>query len=471
MRIAMAGMGTESCTFSPLPTRLEDFNIARGEEMIHRGDYPFLHKYDAEFIPAFSARALPGGSIEPSAYQQLKGELLERVGAAMPFDGLYITLHGAMHVQGMDDAEGDLLAAVRQVVGPGCLISASFDLHGNLSARVVEHLDLLTAYRTAPHVDVIETREKAVALLVRCLREGLRPQRAWVRIPVALPGERTATDWEPGASVYAFLSEVDRAPGVLDASLLVGYVWADEPRASAAAAVTGLDRGVIAREAGRIAARYWEARAQFAYGVPTGSIDECIAWALEAPESCIFISDSGDNLTAGAPGDLPIFLERLLALNAPDAVVYIADADAVAACRAAGVGQTVSAALGGKLDPVHARPLPVAGRVLRFVSGDPIGGDQAVLQVDGVQVILSERRKAFLEVADFQHVGVEPTEHKIVVVKLGYLVPDFKRIAQRAFLALSPGAVDLAIERLPFKRIQRPIYPLDPEMAWQPPRP
>lgn len=469
MRIAIAGMGTESCTFSPLPTRLADFDIARGAEILERNGYSFLHKYDAEFVPTFSARALPGGSIEPDAYRRLKDELLARVGEAMPCEGLYINLHGAMHVQGTDDAEGDLLAAVRRVVGQDCLISASFDLHGNLSARVVDHLDMLTAYRTAPHVDVIETREKAVALLVRCLREGLRPQRAWVRIPVALPGERTSTEWEPGASVYAFLSEVDPVPGVLDASLLVGYVWADEPRASAAAVVTGLDRGVIEREAARIARRYWEAREGFAYGAPAGSIDECIAWALEAPESCIFISDSGDNLTAGAPGDLPIFLERLLALKVPDAVTYLTDADAVSACRAAGVGQTVRVALGGKLDPVHASPLPVTGRVLRLVSGGPIGGDQAVLQVEGVQVIVSERRRPFLELADFQCVGIEPTAHKIIVVKLGYLMPDFKRVARRAFLALSPGAVDLAIERLAFKRIQRPIYPLDPAMVWSPP--
>lgn len=472
MRIAIAAIGTESCTFSPLLTRLEDFDIARGAAMLELGLYPFLAQFEAEFVPTMRARALPGGSIEPGAYRQLKGELLERLRAVGPVDGLYLDLHGAMHMQGMDDAEGDLVMAMRKVVGPDCLISVSLDLHGNVSERLVDTVDILTAFRTAPHVDVLETREKACAMLVRCLREGLRPQRAWVPIPVVLPGEKTSTEWEPGASVYGFLSEVDAVPGVLDASLLVGYVWADEPRASATTVVTGFDEAIIRREAARIALRYWDARQQFGFGVRVGSIDECIGWALAAPERGVFVSDSGDNPTAGGAGDVPVFLERLLALRVPDAVyASIPDDAAIAVCREVGVGAEVSLSLGGKLDPVHGTPLPVSGRVISFMPGNERarGGDQAVIQVGGAQVIVTQRRKPFHTIADFQRLGIEPLDHQIVVVKIGYLEPDLKRAASLALLALSPGAVDQAIERLPFKRIRRPVYPLDPDMTWQPP--
>ena len=464
MRIAIAGISTESCTFSPLPTRIDDFTLNRGDSFINR--YPFLEEFDAEFVPLLWARALPGGSVETSTYQQIKTEILNLLRTNALFDGIYLDMHGATNVQNMDDAEGDLMASIREVVGRDCLVSASFDLHGNISRREMENLDMMTAYRTAPHVDVVETRHKAVSMLIHCLKNGVRPLRAWVQIPVVLPGEKTSTEWEPGNSVYASLAESDPVSGVLDASLLVGYVWADEPRASATAIVTGTDRETITREAARIAQRYWEARADFTFGSRAGSIDECITWALEAPETCVFISDSGDNPTAGGAGDVPLFLERLLAHNVESAVVAsIADDAAVAICQAAGVGAKVDLSLGGKLDPRTSQPLPVHGRVLHI---EPSQNTEIVVQIGAVKAIITQRRRPYHFIADFQRVGIEPLQHKIVVVKIGYLEPDLKRAAPLALLALSPGAVDQAIERLPFQRIQRPIYPLDKDMTWEP---
>src|SRR5690606_7106943 len=161
----------------------------------------FLSEFDAEFVPLIWARALPGGSVEASAYQQIKAEILDLLRANAPFDGINLDMHGATNVQGMDDAEGDLMEAIRILVGRDCLISASFDLHGNISRREMENLDMMTAYRTAPHVDAEETRHKAVSMLVHCLNNGIRPMRAWVQIPVVLPGEKTSTEWEPGASL------------------------------------------------------------------------------------------------------------------------------------------------------------------------------------------------------------------------------------------------------------------------------
>ncbi len=464
LRIAIGGLSTESCTFSPLPTRLTDFTLNRGGVFLNR--YPFLSEFDAEFVPLMWARALPGGSIEAETYQQIKDELLQLLRDHAPFDGVYLDMHGASNVQGMDDAEGDLIAAIRAVVGDQCLISASFDLHGNISRREVENLDMLTAFRTAPHVDVVETRHKAVSMLMHCLKTGIRPLRAWLQVPLVLPGEKTSTEWEPGKGAYAAVAESDHIPGVLDASLLVGYVWADEPRASATVIVTGTDAETITHEAARIAQRYWDVRAEFDFGVRAGSIDECIEWALAAPESTVFISDSGDNPTAGGVGDTPLVLGRLLAHGVQSAVVAsIADQAAVALCQTAGIGADVELSLGGKLDSLNSKPLLIHGRVLNVV---PSQNTEIVVQVEGVKVIVTERRRPYHFIADLQRLGVEPLQHKIVVVKIGYLEPDLKRAAPLALLALSPGAVDQAIERIHYRRIQRPVYPLDKDMTWKP---
>lgn len=469
MRIALGGISLEASNFSPLPTTLADFTVWRGDELIASGRYPFLPALEAEFLPTLFANAWPGGALEPSAYQALKSELLERLRAVLPVDGFCLDLHGAMLVAGMEDAEADLAAAVRQVIGPNALIAASMDLHGNITPRYTAQIDMLTAYRTAPHRDMVETRQRACQLLLRALNSGVRPQIACVPIPVLLSGEQTRTDMEPGQSLWAGLAKIDQVPGVWDASLFVGFAWVDERRAHAAAVITGTDAAVIQREAKQLAQQYWAARTQFQFGTPAGSIDECIAWALADPEPSVFLSDSGDNLTAGAPGDIPLLLERLLAQPVPSAVVAgIPDAAAVDVCRKAGLGATVQLSLGGKLDPIHGRPLAVSGQVQHIVPGQGETGDQAVVRSGNVTVILTERRKAFTSVADFSAVGIDPLAYKIVVVKLGYLFPDLLRVAPRAYMALSPGASDLALERLPYQHIARPMFPLDKDFRWAP---
>jgi microcystin degradation protein MlrC len=469
MRIALGGIAIENSNFSSVPTTMSDLDIMRGEQMFASARYPFLSEFPAEFLPTLFAGALPGGPLDAKDYQTLKQELLQRLQAFGPVDGFYLDLHGALFVDGLEDAEADLAAAVRAVVGPQALIGASMDLHGNVSHAYVRQIDLLTAYRTAPHRDTLETRRRAVKLLVETHGAGVRPQIALAPIPVLLSGEATRTDVEPGHSLWASLSEIDSLAGVLDASLFVGFAWVDEPRAHAAAVVTGTDSTVIQQEASRLAQTYWDVRHQFQFGTPTGTIDECIVWALAAPEPCVFLSDSGDNTTAGAVGDTPFVLERLLAHKTPGAIVAgLVDPEAVATCWHAGIGQTVRITVGGKLDPAMSAPLPVQGEILNLFDGDLAKGRQAVVQVDTVKIVLTERRSAFTQERDFTQVGINPLAHKIVVVKLGYLFPDLLRIAPRAYMALSPGAADQHLARLPYRRITRPMFPLDQDFAWKP---
>ena len=302
MRIAAGGISIECATFSPLLSDWSDFTILRRGELNDR--YAFSDGVkDLDFVPLIQASAVPGGVLRRQVYDALKNEFLSRLRADGPWDGVYLDMHGAMAVEGMDDAEGDFIATVRDIVGPGCLLSASYDLHGNLSAAIMAQLDLVTAYRTAPHEDAFQTRARALALLMKCLREGLRPAKAFIPVPLLLSGERTMTLVEPGKSVYAGIAQVINGDAVLDASLLVGFTWADEPRSQASAVALGLDEDAVWRAARQLAQAFWDARHDFGFGVPTGSVDECIDIAARSALSPVFLSDAGDNVTAGAAGD------------------------------------------------------------------------------------------------------------------------------------------------------------------------
>jgi microcystin degradation protein MlrC len=210
----------------------------------------------------------------------------------------------------------------------------------------------------------------------------------------------------------------------------------------------------------------WARRAQFAFDVETLPVDKAIEVALAATEPTVFISDSGDNVTAGAAGDVPFVLERLLAHRVPDAVyAAIADAEATRRCYQAGLGATVSLTVGGRLDPVNGRPLPIVGRVAHLAPTD-VG--IATVQADGVLVILTRERRAFTCLDDFRQAGVDALTHKIVVTKLGYLFSELRDVAPRAIMALSPGFTSLDITEIPYRRVARPIYPLDSEVEWAP---
>jgi microcystin degradation protein MlrC len=474
-RIGIGGIAIESSTLSPLPATIDDFVIQRGEEII--ANYPYFEegtfegRDDVEWLGTLKARAIPGGPIRTADYEAMKGELLDRLEAALPLDGFFFDIHGAMTVIGLDDAEGDLITAIRESVGPDCIISTGMDLHGNVSDVLVKSIDCFTAYRQAPHADAMETKARAVRNLLALLDSGTRPYRAWTRIPVNLPGEKTSTMWEPGATVYRRLEESDPVEGVIDASLWVGYVWADQPRANATTVVTGTDPESIRGEALKIARRYWDAREEFRFGVPTGTADWTIDEALKLNQKAVLISDSGDNPTAGGAGDIPYIVERLLARpelasGERTAIVgSIASAEAVRIARSAGIGAEVTVTIGGVNDPVNGSPLELTGVVHSIYENDPVGGDIVVIRHGGIHVIIPSRRKPYHRMQEFANINLAIADHDITVGKWGYLEPELREAASAAFQALTPGAVNQDIESLPFERVIRPVFPLDRDMA------
>ena len=477
MKIGIGGLACECCTFSPQLTREEDFKVLRGDGLLER--YPFLHSFpDISVVPLLHARALPGGPVEATFYQRAKQEFLHRLAESGPLDGLFLHMHGAVNVEGMDDAEGDFLSAVRRVVGKDCLMAASYDLHGNVSPQVMESLDILSAYRTAPHLDWYATLERVYALLMKCLAKGTKPYKSFIPVPILFSGEKTGTAWEPAGSLYQKIPEVLSGDEVMDASILIGYVWADEPRSTACVTAFGMDRQKVEADACYLAQQFWDVHSQFQFGVTADSVDACIQIAMQSAEQPVVISDSGDNPTAGGAGDTPFVVERLLALGVKDAVfASIADAEAVKKCEAAGLGSRVELSLGGKLDPVHAKPLMVRTQVkslhvlpwtLNSQGDESILNHIAVVNVQGILIILTERRTPYHFLKDFTDLGIDPYQHKIVVVKIGYLEPDLKKLAAKALLALSPGAVNQDTLNIKYEKIHRPMYPFDADFDWAP---
>ena len=473
-RIAMAGLAIESSAYAAHRAGYRDFRTLTGADQLAR--YPFLAEGSAlrtaaQWLPVFDARSIPGGAMVPEVYADFRERILtglQELLAEGPLDGIYLDLHGAVSVVGLDDAEGDLGAGIRALVGPAPLIAATMDLHGNISPRFFEHVDLPTCYRMAPHEDAWQTRERAATTLVEQLSSGQRPVRAWVPVPILLPGEKTSTRVEPARSLYAQIPEQVHRPGVLDASIWIGYAWADEPRCHASIVATGTDRDAVASAAESLAGQLWHVREQFDFVGPPGTLAEGVSAALAATKKPYFISDSGDNPGAGGTGDVTWALTELLAtpeLTGPEApLTYVAsifDAEAIETLATAQIGTHVQVTAGARVDHRVSGPVTISGRLTHFSAGDPDAGRIAVIAVGGLRVIITEFRKAFHATTDFEAIGLPVHEADIVVTKIGYLEPTLYDAARGWTLALTPGPVDQDIARLAQQRIQRPMFPYD----------
>nr|WP_250810431.1 M81 family metallopeptidase [Neorhizobium tomejilense] len=469
MRIAVGGIHIECSTYNPVLNEEKDFRVVRGEELTAAPYFAFLKDYDAEFLPTIHCRAIAGGPVSRPTYERFKAEFLDRLKPLLPLDGLYLAMHGAMYVQGMEDAEGDWITAARDLVGPDCTVSASYDLHGNVSQRIIDALDMYSTYRTAPHIDVEETMRRSVKMLVESLKTGVKPVLLWAPIPVVLPGERTSTVDEPAKSLYEMMPEIDAIDGVWDASLMVGYVWADEPRATAAAIMTGTDRAVLEREAKRVAQAYWDAREKFVFGCETGSIEDCVDKAIASKTAPVVLAESGDNPTGGGVGDRAEVLADLIAKKATGVVFAgIADKAAAEACYAAGVGADLDLTIGASLDMIGSKPVKSRVKVQFLHETSDLADRQAVVAIGGIELVLSAKRRPYHYIADFTRLGLDPNGAKIIVVKSGYLSPELAPIANPNLMALSPGVVDQFVERLERHRKLKPTYPFDKDFSYEP---
>lgn len=475
-RVAIAGLAIESSTFSPAVSHEEAFRVRRGEDIFSY--YPFLSpeapdRKRAEWFPTLRGHAIPGGIVSREAYESLVTQTLDKLKENLPYDGLFFDIHGAMSVVGLDDPEGDFIIRVREVVGKETLISTSMDLHGNVSWRLAQHTDLITCYRMAPHEDALESKERALNNLLDRLESGKgKPAyKAWIPVPILLPGEKTSTRVDPGKSLYAKVAPAAGQQGIVDAAIWVGYAWADEPRNHAVVMVTGDDQAKVNSTAEALAHSFWDVRNQFEFIAPTASLKESLDKAIASDKKPFMISDMGDNPTAGGAGDVTWTLTQILARpefkseNGPRLIyASLPGPDLVEKAIKLGVGATISGYAGAEVDDRFAPPILLEGTIQAIEHGDSNAETEVVVNVGSVSVIVTKKRKPYHRERDFTNLGLNPREADIVVVKIGYLVPELYDMRADWIMALTPGGVDQDLERLEFKRINRPMFPFDKDM-------
>ncbi|WP_299346380.1 M81 family metallopeptidase [uncultured Maritalea sp.] len=472
MRIAVGGLHTECSTYTDVLQKTVDFKVLRGDDLMISDFFSFLPRSKAEIVPLMHARSTPGGAVSRSTYDLFKQEFLSRLELALtdaPIDGLYLAMHGAVHVDGLEDAEGDWIEAARKRVGPSCPISVSFDLHGNLSQKIIDQIDLFTAFRHAPHIDTLETMERALNNLINVVETGERPFVGWVPIPVLLPGERTSTVDEPAKSLYAQLPGFDKIDGITDASLMVGYVWADVERANAAAVITGTNEVTVRQSAEQLAQSYFDVRAEFKFGPVTGSLSDMLAKAIKSPTHPVVLTDSGDNPGGGGVGDRVCVLRYCVQNNVRGALIIgIADAPAVQQCFKLGEGVFTDIWLGATLDPARSTPWQGHVRIEKIAKDNKRGNRIALLNCNGIRIVISDRRYTFHEPENVEPLGLDLTKERIVVIKCGYISPAMAQIANPNLMALTDGAVNQDIASLQNLHRPKPTYPFESDFAFRP---
>jgi microcystin degradation protein MlrC len=465
----------ETNTFTARTTPLADFNTAEDDVFQQAGwmagpaggILDTLGQAGSRIAPTFFASAIPSGIIEKPAYQVMKQKILEKITNTPDLAGVCLALHGSMYAEEIDDPEGDLLTAVRRLIGPDRPLVCSLDMHATLTDSMVQAVNGFTVFRTAPHTDTYETGARAARLLLMLLHDHLSTGVVWIRLPMLLAGEQSESDAPPMSDLIALVRQAELAPHVLAADYTLGFPWADTPHHGISIAITAENqfRKQAENIAQTLAHAFWEVRQRFNFTTEAHPLDIALAQAAEFPGRPVIIGDSGDNPTAGAAEDLSFALKAILSQPRPRTLhAAIVDPAAVERCRAAGAGQTLSLALGRISDTPEAPPLLVQAHVIK--NGLFGSACCAVLDINGVTVIITDRKVPVHDPAILEQLGIELQAYQIIVIKSGYLSPEFKHLAAKELLALTPGDTNEQLDQIAYRRTLRPIYPLDRETTW-----
>ncbi|MCW5850309.1 MAG: M81 family metallopeptidase [Anaerolineae bacterium] len=489
MRIAIGELKQETNSFSPLPTTLTAFEeqyVRRGDELLTQfGDarveipamLDTLRAAGAEPVPLLAAFAVARAALTRPTFDLLLGELLDRLRAALPVDGVLLALHGATAVEDDPDAEGAILAAVRAVVGPDLPIGVSLDLHGHITPRMVQHATFLIGYQEYPHIDMYETGERAARLLLATLAGERRPVTALARRPLLVNAVNGRTSDGPLHAVYLRARQMERDGEVLHASLFPVQPWLDVPDVGfAAVVVADGDRPAAQAAADELADMVWDRRAQFEPDLMT--VEDAIRLGLDAPGGLTVVGDPGDAPSSGAAADNPTVLRTLLDMGADRAsrpiYMTLCDPDAVRQAAEAGLSADVTLQVGHSFSRGDGEPLTVQGRVVglgdgvcRLTGAGATGltvqlGPTAVLAIGSIRLCLRSRPGMEWDPAVYTHVGLDPRDAGLIFVKSpSHFRVAYADLADRLVSADTPGAARANLRLLPFRRVTRPLYPLD----------
>jgi len=490
MRIASGGITHETNTFTAQPTTLEDFIrdsggdpafppgeiISRfsGSATIHGGYIDAANQRGVDLIPTLQANATPAGKVLQPAYEHLIGILLERLRATMPVDGVLLDLHGAMVTEQYDDAEGAIISSVRDLVGSEVPIVSTLDLHANITALMVEKADVLIGYDTYPHIDMADRGIEALNLVVDIASGMVNPTTVYRQLPLITSPPRQCTLRQPMKRLLKKVHDIEMHPGVLTATLSMGFPFADIHDAGVSILVTTDNNESLATaEAQDLADEVWQKRDQFEANLV--SVKEVLRYVRQESKGLVVLADGSDNPGGGGPSDGTVILKALLEDGIEGAVVgVIRDPGTVAQAHHAGVGSTIDAVIGGKTDRLHGDPIQTQAYVRTLGDGEftfrgPMGkgtrghlGRTAVLVVGNTEVVVSELREQLRDAEMLRTVGVEPLNLRLLAVKSAvHFMADIGVMAERVFDADTPGVHRPDFKNFTYERLRRPVYPLD----------
>lgn len=467
MRIAIASLQCEGNSLTPVLTRKEDFDIALGMDMLKKLEISeLLAEKQIEAVPTLYAHALPGGPVVKADFLELANAIVDAV-PATGIDGVWLYLHGAMCVEEIGSGDTWLLERLREKIGYRIPVSVAMDFHADNSDRIPELCNCVCAFRTAPHEDHRQTQNRALRALITCIEKKILPQPQLARADVVIEGDAVLTAREPLKSIMAEAERMEREnAGMLSVQVFNGQPWIDAPYMGPSFIVTHESDTALAKQcAQKLARMYYDARHEFRFMVEAVTPEEAIRRAMQAEEKTVFLSDSGDNPTAGAAGDNAYLLNRLKEAGAKNVLIAgIMDAGACERCYRAQLGEELTLKIGGSLD-ARSESAEIRGKLIH--RGDILsyqhdnGGPSATLDCGEMTVVLTKNRAAMCRPDIFASIDLDFTKFKIVAVKLGYLFPELAEAAERSILAFTPGASTERLQDMGMQRIRRPMYPLD----------
>jgi len=486
MRIAIAEFKQETNSFVPFTTTLKTFE----EQYLHRGDDVLTAFGDARLeipgaldaireagatpVPLLATMAMASGTVERESFDILMNEIVERLKAAGPVDGVFLSLHGAMIIEDEPDAESEIVRRVRAVLKPGTPITVSLDLHGHITAAMLQPDVAYIGYREFPHIDMYETGYRAARLLIDWILGKVKPVMALSKRHMVFSPDSARTTTAPLADIVAEGRAMEARGEVLHVSLFPVQPWIDTPDLGFAALVCGEDKETAQNCADKLAKMAWDRRAEFEPEVTP--LDEIIRIGLASPGLTVG-SDAGDAPSGGAAGDSTAVLAALLRAGADRAprisICTICDAEAASQAAEAGVGQTVTLQVGHKRSGLG-DPLTVTGKVkvisdgsyiLEGPGGNGMAGEMGltvVLAIGAIRLNLRSIPHFEWDLGIHKSVGLDPAGAALVFVRSpAHFRVSYTPIAARIFLADTPGPTCVNMRRIPFTKVTRPFYPLD----------
>lgn len=488
MRFLIGQFSHESNYFCTTTTGAEDFarwEYLHGDEILqaHRGKQTVLggfieclERAGHELVGSVSALTVPSGPVEEAFYNQVKGELLITIRGAGPIDGVLLSLHGAMSLEAKSailDPEGDLAAAVREAVGDQVPIAGVFDLHSDTTDLFLKNAEISLAYNEEPHRDGYERGVEAAELILRLLCGEIRSVRVRQRVPMLLPAINMATDQGPMHDLHQLRAGLEGTPGVIDISIHAGFYGADQPEVGFSVVCTTDNDLELAKEMARqVAQAAWEKREEFI--VPVVPINEAVRRALELGET-VGLIDEADDPAGGGSADSVAILRGLLAGGVRSGgMSTIKDTEVLQKMVELGEGARLKTLLGAKTDRLHGEPVEVEGRVARIYR-DPIPTDSwsgrtydvgaiGVLDVDGILVVVTERKIITENIDIFEILGYDVTQMQAAGFKgLGLHIRQALEGKIHTFIPVDGiGVTHPDVRKLgPYRRVRRPIWPLD----------